>query len=773
MKFKAQSYYLLLIAVCLLSVACGEQHKGNSAEYLQRAEQALFDNKPLVANIEAKNALLENEDNLQARWILAQAYLKLREGLAAETEVNKLLEDKFEHAKLALIRYESLLLQGKYDEVVQLATTNQISSDELAMRALAYISLADIQRGARLEKNRQGYVSLARSDLTKALEMDRANQTVYLALSKLALRERDFEQARAYLDSAERLDASNGEVWNQRGIVGQMTADFAYAEDSYRKAAEMAPYNLLFNLNFGRILIARNKGGEALDVLDEQARLHTKMPTLQYLRALAFIQGGELERASDVLHGVVQEFPNYIEAQFLLGRILTDLGQYGQAEVAIGTVLEFFPEHAEANKLLTQIREAATRGPETLEQALSNEAILGDLLGREQEHLSDAEVTLRQQHTAERLLQERKVFLEAPQTSQRQIVLALSQRGDYQKIIDLALARAQHQGNDAQAADWAGLANMLHGDFEVAREFLNAALRRDPNLVSAINNLADLEFRLQNLAAAEKLFERALALAPDDPVSMLGMARLSIVRGEFHTASELIQRAAAKDGFQLMTSFVNAELIAARGDTEQWYRTVEHIKTENTNVVEPYLMLARFHARRNETDKALQYIAEAEANTRNSSELRKSKVYVYSQLGRTALAAGDHQQAGDAFDQVLELAPKNVAALNNLAWIYQQQGRSEALELAEQAYLLNPESALVLDTLGWILLDHKEFERAADLLNRARKQAPNVADIRYHYAVVLERLGRRKDALAQVQVALEKEDLSQREEATALLEILQ
>ena len=48
-------------------------------------------------------------------------------------------------------------------------------------------------------------------------------------------------------------------------------------------------------------------------------------------------------------------------------------------------------------------------------------------------------------------------------------------------------------------------------------------------------------------------------------------------------------------------------------------------------------------------------------------------------------------------------------ALNNLATAYQQEKNPLALEYAEKAYKLAPDSPAVLDTLGWILVGPRRY----------------------------------------------------------------
>ena len=58
--------------------------------------------------------------------------------------------------------------------------------------------------------------------------------------------------------------------------------------------------------------------------------------------------------------------------------------------------------------------------------------------------------------------------------------------------------------------------------------------------------------------------------------------------------------------------------------------------------------------------------------------------------------------AAAALKQVLAMRPDDPVALNNLAWVYQQQHDPKAVTLARRAYLIAP-AGQTADTLGWIL----------------------------------------------------------------------
>lgn len=108
---------------------------------------------------------------------------------------------------------------------------------------------------------------------------------------------------------------------------------------------------------------------------------------------------------------------------------------------------------------------------------------------------------------------------------------------------------------------------------------------------------------------------------------------------------------------------------------------------------------------------------------------------------------GRLQDAIREFEVVREQDANNAVVLNNLAWMYFQENDSRALETAEQAYAANAERAEVMDTYGWILLQKgNEPQRALTLLQQAFVAYPTHAEIGYHVAVALHRVGRDEEA---------------------------
>jgi Flp pilus assembly protein TadD len=87
-----------------------------------------------------------------------------------------------------------------------------------------------------------------------------------------------------------------------------------------------------------------------------------------------------------------------------------------------------------------------------------------------------------------------------------------------------------------------------------------------------------------------------------------------------------------------------------------------------------------------------------------------------------------------------------VTALNNLAWLYQEEGNKKGVTYAERAHELAPDRPEITDTLGWLLVQNGDTNRGLVLLQEAAVKAPHIPEIRYHMAVALAKVGRREEA---------------------------
>jgi putative PEP-CTERM system TPR-repeat lipoprotein len=136
-------------------------------------------------------------------------------------------------------------------------------------------------------------------------------------------------------------------------------------------------------------------------------------------------------------------------------------------------------------------------------------------------------------------------------------------------------------------------------------------------------------------------------------------------------------------------------------------------------------------------------VNEGERRLRQWLERTPSDDGVRLYLAESYLKAAKYKDASLEYEAFLGRRPDHIVALNNLAWCYQQLGDSRSMKTAETALSLKPEDSAVLDTLGWILIENKEYQRGVEFLQKAATKAANAPEIRYHYAVGLLKWGKR------------------------------
>ncbi len=142
------------------------------------------------------------------------------------------------------------------------------------------------------------------------------------------------------------------------------------------------------------------------------------------------------------------------------------------------------------------------------------------------------------------------------------------------------------------------------------------------------------------------------------------------------------------------------------------------------------------------------------------------------QVAELEIAAKRYDDAVKHLLIVLQKKPHDPVALNNLAWVYQQQGDKRALGLAQQAYILSP-GGQTADTLGWILVSGGESAKALTLLRQAVSQVGGDPRVLYHYAVALKDTGKKDEAVKVLNsVVANKAEFSEETDAQKLLDEL-
>lgn len=242
-----------------------------------------------------------------------------------------------------------------------------------------------------------------------------------------------------------------------------------------------------------------------------------------------------------------------------------------------------------------------------------------------------------------------------------------------------------------------------YGALEDALATANAVLQLRPSDLRANQEVGELEIQLGRYAAAAT---RARALETgyaDSPVGPGLRAKLALAQGNAKeaVAALTLARARAPEMTELAVALAQARLAAG----------------EHEAGIAELKQLADVHP------AVLQVLADA------------------------LIAAGRWPEAAATLERVLARESGNTAALNNLAWAYQQAGDARAKDTARRLLEAAPNDVASMDTAGWVLIEAGEPREGVRILRNALTRAPKQAVILYHLAAGLAKLGEHREAL--------------------------
>jgi tetratricopeptide (TPR) repeat protein len=220
---------------------------------------------------------------------------------------------------------------------------------------------------------------------------------------------------------------------------------------------------------------------------------------------------------------------------------------------------------------------------------------------------------------------------------------------------------------------------------------------RNPEFDDAYTNLGQHYLREGDRARARPALERALELRPEHFAARFNLALLHVHEGRGDQAETELRA-----------------LVEAHPDSAPAHG-----------------LLGRVLAHR-DPDTALRHLDRALTLDPHLAAARVGRAHLHARAGRWEQAATDYRQLlADG-----ESAP---GVLNDLAAVRLAQGRAaEAAPLARQAVRAAPGMAIAWDTLATALLELKRLDEAAQALEQGLAADPDLADLHYRRARLLE-----------------------------------
>lgn len=711
-------------------------------------------NKPDEALRAYDKALALKPDHRAAH--IEKAYIEIARGKfdAAKQEVTA--AEKNAPGSLQVVYTRALLefSQGKHSAAKDaLAKILKVAPEHYPSLLLS--GATDLHLGATLQAEMQ---------LSKYLGAYPNNLYARKLLAQAQLRNSQPDAAAATLAPALKDAPQDAQLLALAGESYMQVRDFDKASDYLTQAAALAPQAAAVRTSLGLSKLAQGDRAGALSELERGATLDPK--SVQATMALVQTEIGmkRPEKALAAVQALEKQQPDNPQVQQIKGAVYLVQGNTSAARAAFDKALTLQPGFLPAVTNLARL-DLQDNKPDAARARFM--AIL-----EKDKNNTDAMTALASLEIQQKRIPEATGWLEkASEADPAALAPALRLGGHYLTVNQapkaLALARKLQTNHptDIGVMELLGQTQIASKDFPAALETYSKLITLQPKSGLAYMRVASVHMLMKDEAAAATNLQRAISLQPDLLPARAAAVEVALRRDRQDEALKLA-RDTQRDYPKHPLGFVlqgDAHLVKRQGaEAIAAYEKAQALAPSTSTVIK--------------LSEAMMASGKAAEGTRRLATWAKAHpddlgAALY--LSNAYLKTGDAKAAIPVLERIVERAPQEAMALNNLAWAYGQSKDARALPTAERAAKIGGDNPAILDTLGWLLVEQGNIERGLPLLKKAAAAAPNATEINYHLAVGMAKAGDKEGARKSLDKLLaEHQNFPQLEDARALRKTL-
>jgi putative PEP-CTERM system TPR-repeat lipoprotein len=687
---------------------------------------------------------------------------------------------------------------------------------------LAVLTLL-VQKGRLDEATRQ-------LEQLKVLAPD-STQTRYLA-ANLAYQKKDYKGARELLQQQLRFSDKSALVLQLAGAVELELNSLSLAENylvsALTAAPELRPARRLLISTYVR----SGQTAKALQALNSSAGKDGLDPTLYSLAGEVYLQSGDAKKAADYFAKALKLDPTNAAKRTSLALTQVAAGQaaggFGElqtiAESDVGTTADFalisaFLRRKDFDKALAAIDKlerkqptkptaAALRGQIRLAQknpAAARQSFERALTIDPSYYIAVA--SLAALDLADRKPEEARKRYEAllakdpknPQALMALVELAVfrgagkdevamllgnavaanpGDAGPRLRLIEFLLRNndmkqattAAHDAvaalpNSAECLDALGRVQLAAGETNQAIATFGKLVAMQPLSPRPHLHLAAAHVANKDTAAAEQSLRKALEIKPDDLEAQRSLLVVYLNTKKFAQALTVARQVQLHRPKEAAGYVFEGDIFAAQ---QEWAPSLAAYRSglDKTGSTELAIKLHSVTAVAGKPDEAARLAADW-------LKAHPKDVQYLAYLGERAIARNDFAAAEQGYLALLQVAPANVPALNNLAWATHKLGKKGALAYAERANLLAPKQPALMDTLSTLLSANGDHARAIEVASAALALQPESNLLRLNLAKTYLAAGDKARARAELETLVKLGETSPvSSETQALLKAL-
>ncbi|MDF2179020.1 PEP-CTERM system TPR-repeat protein PrsT [Aliiglaciecola sp. CAU 1673] len=638
---------------------------------------------------------------------LLDSLLKLNKENSLLNQLKGVARAKAEdHAKALEFSQKALQERGS-DPALRLVAgyaAFQLKDYQTAYNHLSYIAgdLPPDHPGMRLLAASQlqlGMDTQAGETLNQMQNLSAEDASLLSVASFNLLRQGDVKQAKALVEKSSTVSQS-AEDLTRLGIL-QLSLNDVEGVLNLEKALEQAPDQALTKATLATAYIATGQFEKALKLAEEWQNNDENAAQGYLLAGNAHMRMGNQDKARQSFEALLAKQPDNSQAKLALVEVDLVQGNAEQAKAALGALL--------------------VQSPTFLPALIRN-----------------FEMGLREGSGKQAIAPIQKAFDAKPDDMQTRLLLAKARLVINEPAKTIELLKGQSNPSSLPNIYWEtlGQAYLATNQVAEAEKHFDQWLSFAPKQLSAqVGKLLLLDIRSQFSEGLTKSQE-ALAMYPDDVRVRVLHTHFLLMNADFDKARKAFDVLPAAFKNSKMGKSFEGRLLAGEDNCpaalpsaqEAYQATPNHRNLtvlvfclEKTGQQPQSLALLKQHMAQHDKDlPSLMLLAEREV----------------------MVAPKD---AISHYEQALALHQDNFLALNNLAYLYAQEGRLEpALKHAERANALKPDHPAVMDTLAQIYTKRDNPKQAEELLARAVTLPGSTEEIYLNYVELLLQQGKKE-----------------------------
>lgn len=752
--------FVTLLSACIaFGTGCGSAQE-RSKRHFEQAEHLAAQGKTNEAIVEYRRAIQLNPANPKAHLALSKIFVERSEFLSAYQQLSFVGQNDPNNREAQEMMADLRLKAHDFAGARDLARTlvGKYPGDTQALMVLAESSLA-------LKDP-----DLARSTIDHVLQIDPTNSQAWYLKAMVQLSDQKSSESEESLAKA---IASKPDFLPPVTALAALMArrgDLTGAEKVIRQALERDPQSIQVRYLLATFLMAQKRGPEAEEVFRQIAKLGDSDPENRGALARYYVTSGNFQTAIKEYQNILKQHPDDIQNSLQLASVYIEQGNTSGAEELVNAV---------AKKKPNDLKTVLFRGRLRIQKGQIDEGI------KDLQHAGqlDPQSALPLYFLGLAYLQEGKAELAedalnkatqlGPNYLPAHLALAnlLLQEGRPDKAIATIEKSVEQKPQVVGPYLVRTLALVEQGHFDEAEKEtlpLVDEFPQGPARAMIYQALAKAKFAQKRFEEAHDFAKQSLGYEPvsKDSLYILGASKMAMKKPDEGLAEvESYVHASPKwaPGYEVLGQL---QALAGRtSDAESSLKTAINIDPSLTGA---QLLLSDLEKYQGNLDEAMSQLS-------NLARSQPQSVEAQVRMGQIAELKQDWNAAESYYSKALQLAPTNVIAKNNLAWVYAEHGGNldMALKLAQEAKAADPNDPNISDTLAWILVKKQIYGTAIQLLRNSVQEDPKNASYSYHLGVAYYGAGQKAEAERSLQSALKLQpDFANAADARHLLEAI-